>query len=214
MAEPARRLQVVHVDPDGEEVACPGCADRDVQIDMMERELQGKRLRIGALEAEAVSSAHRHQLWPRATRLFDIWRRATNHTRAEWNAERFNACVPALKKLDDATIERAIAGIAFDPYTDTGKNGREVRHDWWHTLFKSVENVQRYANKAPRDFKPTVPRDPDQRSREIARDAVEHVRMIEETDDHMALARYLVAAAGAVMENFNREQAIEAKGTT
>lgn len=215
MTEPARHLHAVTIDPDsGEQIACPGCSERDLQIEMLERDLKGKRLRIGRLEADAASSAHHHQLWPRATRLFDIWRRATGHTRAEWNAERFEACIPTLRKLDDATIERAIAGIAFDPYVSQGKNGRPVRHDWWHTLFKSVENVQRYANKAPRDFKPTKPRDPDQRSREIARDAVEHVRMIEETDDHLALARYLTAAAGAIMENFHHEQAHEAKGTT
>lgn len=204
MAEAARHLHAVHVDPaTGERIdnySCPDCKALEVDNRMLERELRGKRAHINRLEADRDAEARQHELWPRAVRLFDIWREASGHLRAEWNSERFWLCLPALKKFDDYWIERAIAGIAYDPFTKPARNGRTIRYDKWETLFGKTANVGVYAERAPKGYEPPPAAEVTDLARGIAEFVTDRARLIDETEDGVDIARVLVEIDRRVRE--------------
>lgn len=206
-AEPPH-LRIVHVDQDtGQPLdRCPGCVTSETQIEMLERDLQGKRLRIAELEANRDAEARAHKWWPRAVRLFDIWRERSGHTRCEWTGERFWIAVPALRKFDDYMIERGIAGLCYDPHkSDPLKRGGVEIYNWWENLFlknrrPSTANVERYANRAPRDYAPPPPAEVTDLARGVSDFVLERSKLIEETEDGVDLARILVEIDRRVRE--------------
>lgn len=207
MAEPARHLRVVHVDEEtGERIdKCPGCVQHETHVSMLERDLAGKRLRIAQLEADRDAEARKHKWWPRAVRLFDIWREASSHLRCEWNAERFWMAVPSLKKFEDYWIERAIAGLVYQPFSKTMRNGKEERYDLWENLFTkngrvTTANVERYANRAPADFPPAPLVPVTEKAKELADFVLDRARLIEEEDDAVAVTRIFIELDRRVKE--------------
>jgi len=112
---------------------------------------------IGKLRREDPEKKLReHADWHRGHTLFKTWQRATGRTRTRWTTERFRACMPYLAEYEDELIVRAITGIAYDPFTTRQKNGLEEKHDGWHTLFKSTDSFERFANKAPLNWHDTL----------------------------------------------------------
>ena len=111
--------------------------------------------KIGKYRREEQSVSD-HAQWKRCARLFRVWQRATGHTRSRFTAARFREALPYLTEYEDEVIERAIMGLAFDPFTSRRKNGTVQRHDGWHLLWKESTSVEEYANKAPLDWKETL----------------------------------------------------------
>lgn len=204
----ARHLQVVVVDTDtGEKTdeECPGCVEHETHVRKLESDLRGKRLRIAALEADRDAEARAHGAWPRAVRLFDIWREATGHLKAQWSPDRFWECLPALRAFDDYWIERAIGGLAYDPHTKRAKNGDEVRFDSWETLFGkgtgTTVNIGKYAERAPRDWTPPPLINSTDLARELSAFVLDRARLIEEAgNDAVAIARIFIEMDRRVRE--------------
>lgn len=157
-ARPALRLVV-----DGEsgevlerEQRCSNCQTIQDQLDGAEREVRSWRSAHAQLKRERDADAPQDPLWPIAAELFRIWKRETKHLRSPWTADRFYDALPLLKKYGHVVFERAICGIAFDPYTKVRKNGSTQRYDGWETLCKTAGQFEEYANRAPKGWVPTL----------------------------------------------------------
>ena len=129
-------------------------------LQAMRDELQGHReltntaaLKVGAARREDKDRWRNHAQWKRCARLFKIWQRATGHFRSQFTIPRFREALPYLEEYEDSVIERAIEGLAYDPYTSPRRNGTNQRHDGWHLLWKSSGALEEYANRAPLNWK-------------------------------------------------------------
>ncbi len=119
-------------------------------IDGLQRDIRGWAWRYAELERDKDAEARGHQLWGLGREHFNVWRSLCNHPRSEWTAERFALALPYLKsKTYEPLIDRAIAGIAYDPFVTKRKNGTRQRHDGWHLLFKGTDQFESYVNRAP-----------------------------------------------------------------
>jgi hypothetical protein len=120
------------------------------------REIRGWRSRYADLAREKQKEAAESALWPVAMVLFGYWKTVTKHKRSQWTYDRFHECETLLQKYGPELCERAIAGIAFDPFVTSRKNGSQKRHDGWHLIFGSADKFEEYANRAPRGWKSTL----------------------------------------------------------
>lgn len=153
MAQPARHLQVV--DPDTGELRdhhCEECQAKDDQIAGLEKDLRSWRARYADLKRDKEQEARDHLLWPRAKRLFDVWRAECRHQRSRWSADRFWLIEPLLREYGMETCVRAIAGAAYEPWTYERKNGSSKRCDEWERVFANAGRLEDFANRAPRGF--------------------------------------------------------------
>jgi len=109
---------------------------------------------IGRLKADPEKKLREHADWERAHRLFRVWARATGHTKSKFGVPRFKKIKPYLSEYEDEILVRAISGLAAHPFID---DSGEV-HNWWQTLFnpEKPDNIERYANKAPKDWRATT----------------------------------------------------------
>lgn len=142
---------------------CPSCANLRVELQDAKDLVKGAESdrkkwvkKYHDLRRDEEKRAMEDPLWPIAAGLFNIWRRATGHVRSDWTFDRYLACERLLRKYGHVTFERAIAGIAYDPWESEQKNGRIEKHDGWDTLCKSADRFERYCNKAPKGWKPTL----------------------------------------------------------
>jgi hypothetical protein len=64
--------------------------------------------------------------------------------------------LPFIAQYGTAMCARAIAGVAYDPWVTTEKNGTEKRHDEWERIFgddrKAQGRFERFCNQAPRGW--------------------------------------------------------------
>lgn len=128
--------------------------DRNVGL---QRTLNSQAGLLGKATREDPSKRARdHAQWDRCARLFKLWQRATGHTRSRFTTDRFLTALPLLEEYEDNVIERAIEGIAFDPFVTRRRNGTEQRHDDWNLLFKSAGKLEEFANRSPLDWKDTL----------------------------------------------------------
>jgi len=191
------------VDPETGEITengCPDCKTKQFQLDELTRKYHGALGQIGRLRADREAEARQHELFPRAIRLFDIWREQTRHLNCDWTSERFWACVPALKAFDDYWIERAIAGLAYQPFTKTMRNGKTERYDRWETLFSKVANIEVYANRAPLDFEPARRMEPEEFTKQLAAFLLDRATLLEAEDDAVALTGIFIEMDRRVRE--------------
>lgn len=135
-----------------QEPTCPSCAFLQDQLDGVERELRAWRFRYANLARDKEQEARDHRLWPEALDLFEQWKLECKHPRSEWTPDRFFAIMPLLKRYGYETCSRAIAGIAYDPYTRVRRNGTAQRFDEWERVFKDAGNLERFANCAPKGW--------------------------------------------------------------
>lgn len=147
--------------------SCENCQTLEDQLNGAQREIRGWRARYAELSRQREKDARSNGLWMTAQRLFEIWKKATGHKRSPFTPSRFYECEPYLKqeKYGPEMIERAIAGIVFDPFITTRKNGTQKRHDGWELLFRSPDRFEEYVNRAPRDFQPTLTKKRDETPR-------------------------------------------------
>lgn len=151
-AEPARHLRVV--DEHGTvHDQCPGCAERELELEGLQSTIRSQARTIANLRRDKWADAQGHELFPTVRRLFDLWRTATGHLRAELSAADFDLALPHLKACGETFIRFAIHGIADDPIiaSKPAKNGKLERYDQWEHLFKNRAALERYFDRAPLD---------------------------------------------------------------
>jgi hypothetical protein len=168
------------VDPATGEIlpACPGCSERDFKIETLKTEKRGWQNRHAELRRQLEIDAREHKLWPRAVRLFDFWRERSGHLRSEWSPKRFWIAAPA--------------GLCHDPFVTKDREGREVRHDSWETLFRKTNSIEWYANKAPRDYATPPRAGIEPLGRALGAFLADRAPILQHEDDAVALARVVV----------------------
>lgn len=136
------------------------------QIAGLQRDIRGWASRYGELKRDRQAEAEESPVWPAALRVFDYWRQQCRHPRSEWTLDRFEMIRPHLErsntgkgkaaKLTPDLIARneeicklAVDGIAFDPYTTVGKNGRQIVHDGLHLVFGDTDALEKRCKMAP-----------------------------------------------------------------
>ena len=153
MAEPSLRL----VDTASGELTDPTTVIVGLEevIAGLERDLRAKRTTITKLENALTDKAEAHALYPQAEIVFAHWKRACNHPRSLLGEKRREAILSRLK--EGYTVEqlcKAVDGLAYDPNQKPRKNGSMERYDDLEIAMRSDQNVERYANRAPRTEKP------------------------------------------------------------
>lgn len=157
----------------GEERLCERCQEFDKKLQELEdqlkgaeRELRGWRHRYAELKRDKEAEARNDSWWQTAARMFHHWQTLTNHPRSDFTADRFYRVLPYLtnRKYGPTMVERAIAGIAYDPYVTVRKNGTKKRHDGWELLFSETGKFEEFVNRAPRKWKPTLEPLPDNKT--------------------------------------------------
>lgn len=153
------------VDPDTGEVTdygCSGCFKRDEEIAALKVEKRGWITRFYNLKREA-EAEEGHELFPEAKRVFDHWKDLCKHryhkptrrgkcascSNIQFTAERFKLIEPHLRDLGEELCMRAVEGGAYDPNTDTRRNGTTVRFNDWGLIFRNRDKVEDFANRAP-----------------------------------------------------------------
>jgi DnaB-like helicase N terminal domain len=168
-AEARSRLRLV-VDGDARTLADPETGEvveasavekatiRELRVQLKGAEKEIKRLRRenADLTDDRDRKAREDGRYLSVQLLFEVWKTATGHKRSKFTTDRFEACARYLTKYGMATCEKAIAGIAYQHKVTTLKNGREEHADSWESCFWSAGSVERYANRAPRNWKPTL----------------------------------------------------------
>lgn len=135
--------------------SCPQCAAKDDEIRGLQRDLRGWMTRYANLERDKRAEARSSDLWPAAQAVFRVWRQATGHGRSPWTEDRFWQIEPFLSnpKYGPDLCLRAVAGIAFDHYVSSRKNGTAIHYDEWSRCFKDADHVERFANAAPQGWR-------------------------------------------------------------
>lgn len=124
------------------------------QIEMMDRDLRGKRLRIAELERDREQAALDDPLRPQVEALHALWRRGTGRRRPLHFADR-ERIGAALKRLGFATCAAAVAGAIYDPsYSAPRRNGKRERFDDLELVFREFARTKAFAARVPDDWQP------------------------------------------------------------
>lgn len=126
------------------------------ELDGANKDIAAWRVRYANLRRDKEAEARANPLWPRAVALFQLWKVATGHRRSEFDAARFEMCLPMLKRHPDELHHRAIAGIAFDAFVTFRRNGSQKKHDGWDLLYRNADKWEEMANRAPADWQARV----------------------------------------------------------
>jgi hypothetical protein len=118
-----------------------------------ETDVRAWRTRHANLKRDKEAEAREDPLWPEVVALFKLWQRACNHPKSTFGPERFEEAKPFLERHGAELCQRAICGLAFDPFKTRRKNGTVKAHDGWHLAFGKVERFEECACKAPADWK-------------------------------------------------------------
>ena len=137
----------------GEERKCVGCEKLQDQLDGAQKEIEGWRARYANLQRDKDKEAAQNPHWLIAQLLFNHWKKRTGHVRSKWGPGRFYECEPFLNKYGAETFERAIDGLAYQPFEKMRRNGTMERFDGWDTLCKGQDAFERYASRAPIPWK-------------------------------------------------------------
>lgn len=140
----------------GEQVLeSPALLEAHSQIDMLERDLRSKRKRISQLEGQAEEKARNHKLWDEIEYCFGIYKLATGHLDVKFEAEEFNQALPRWKQYGRGSANpckpalKAVCGIAFNPSTTRGKNGKERRFDKWELMNRNQFSWPDFHDRVP-----------------------------------------------------------------
>ncbi len=139
-----------------QEEPCGGCQELEDQLSGVQKEVQGWRARYANLERDKDREARENALWLPAQALFEHWKKLTGHKNSKWGPGRFRDCESLLRVYGVEVFERAIAGIAYNPYSKIRRNGTTQRYDSWETLCKSAGGLEEYANRAPKGWRVTL----------------------------------------------------------
>lgn len=152
---------------------CQNCQKLQDQLKGRESDVKKWTKKYHDLRRDREADAQKEALWLVAQALFDMWRRVTGHKRSKFTLDRYEAILPFLRDKDygPAMCERAIAGVGFDVKVSRKPrlNGTYERYDQWEWIFKTADRFEEYANRAPRDWKPTLSAPvPDERPKLVA----------------------------------------------
>jgi hypothetical protein len=126
------------------------------EIAGLQRALASESRKLEQLKRDKAAEAAEHQMWPKALDVFRAWQQATNHPRASWPGtagDRFWAVEPFLRKYGLEQCLRAVAGMAFDHFSVTRKNGTIRRFDEWGRIFSTTDEFEERANRAPKGWR-------------------------------------------------------------
>jgi len=135
-------------------------AERDAavtQVQMLERDLQGKRLRIAHLEADEDAKREDHERREDIERVWRYWQKRCNHPRAQLDNPTFFAIAALMKLGGKRTPEfkwpddykAAIDGAAYDAFEVRRRNGTVKRHDDLGLIFRDAAHMREFIAKAP-----------------------------------------------------------------
>lgn len=130
---------------------CPNCVESERILAELERKYRGALSQIGNLRRDKAKEAEQHKLFPRARRLFDVWRRVCDHPRAKWTPDRFWEVEPRLRDYGEVRVCRAIMGGAYDPFVTRRKNGKPNRHNKWPQIM-AASKFEDFEERAPARF--------------------------------------------------------------
>lgn len=140
--------------------------EEQVALTAAERDLRGKRALITKLQAdeEAERQRARDNFTGRETiaLAFERWlagrreRTGNPKLRAKLTPERFDMAMARMTRdnYEAAAILMAAEGVARNPYIVDGK-----AQDDWKTAMQSGEQVERYANRCPREIRRAITTD-------------------------------------------------------
>lgn len=150
-AQPARHLRVV--DETGQVLdEHPEIADLQGVVKGLESDVRKWITKYNDLLRDKEAEAQASQHWPLAVIIFKTWRKATGHKRSGFTADRFFLIEPFLKKskvYGPTMCLRSVAGIAYDHYSSTRRNGSIQHFDEWERCFRDAGQIERFANAAP-----------------------------------------------------------------
>lgn len=181
--EAARHLHLI--DPESGEVfpqkECPGCAEREILVQKLERRIRGLDLQIDNLKRDHDAEVRASGLWPVGVRLFGIWRGATGQKRCKFSAVRFDLVEPFLDGFDRRRHQSistevgppthpleqcaaAIIGRVTDHFVTRRSNGTP-KHFWeWERIFASRGEWEESMARRPRNWREVaISHDPGER---------------------------------------------------
>lgn len=143
----------------GELIEDPALEIRRLQDEVMglKRDVRAWHYRYAELARDKEQEAMDHKLWPAAVELFAYWKQVCKHPQTEWMSDRFWIVLPFLKKYGFYKCKAAIAGAAYDHYSDTRRNGTAVHYNEWHRIF-SAKDFDRFLASIPEYIKEALDR--------------------------------------------------------
>jgi hypothetical protein len=128
------------------------------QVEMMERDLRGKRLRIGQLEHDRMSRALSDPQRPEAELIHALWLKACGKRRP-MDATDYEQICAAIRKLGFATCIAAVAGAKYDPnWSKPQRNGKRKPYNDLELIFRSFGRVIDFAGRVPDGWRPDATR--------------------------------------------------------
>jgi hypothetical protein len=126
----------------------------------LERKYRGALSQIGNLRADKEREARGHELWPKALKLFELWRGGTHKKQARWTADRFWLIHPYLAQDNgERECRDAILGLLSSDYhmkRGAYENRKGPRYDEFERPFKSQGDFERFREMAPKPHSETV----------------------------------------------------------
>jgi len=160
----APHLKVVEFDDNGEvhKTDCEHCKRKNDEIAGLERDIRGWAVRYAELKRDKDAEAREHPMWQVGEALFREWRTLCRHSRCQWTPERFWQAERFLTgtrfgaTADERVvwIRRGIAGIAYDAFRTTRRNGSVKVHDDWELLFRTEDKFREWVSRAPKGWTP------------------------------------------------------------
>lgn len=150
-------LRVVQLDENTGEILdaipeCPHCAGKQHELDELVRKMKGLARELGEMRRDKDAEAREHQAWPTAVKLWEYWKEQTGHKRSKWKEDRFWLLLPRLQTFGSENCAAAIAGIAYQHYTEQRKNGSTEHYDSWDCCFGSTEKTEKYIKRRPKNW--------------------------------------------------------------
>jgi len=126
------------------------------EVKGLQRNILGWTRKCGDLERDHQAEAEANKHWPTAVRMFAYHQKMCDHPNTEWSWERFEMCLPYLKrrKYGLEACLRAIAGARYDCWKKKRRNGTLYRHDGWDVIFSKPGVFEDFVAKAPVDWTP------------------------------------------------------------
>lgn len=121
---------------------CPVCVQ-------YEKDLRILKAKLTRLQRDEEEEARKHKLWAEAETVHAWWRIACDHPGVKFGAEEFHQALPRLKEVGPVGLLKAVAGAAYDPSTQTMRNGRKKRYDDWELICRSSAKYRSFAERAP-----------------------------------------------------------------
>lgn len=121
-----------------------------------EGDLRGKRALIEALRKERKDEAEEERK-ARPDKgfiavCFERWCKASHHLRCKLTPQRFDMTAARLdEEYEPTVLVMAAVGVGANPYVIDGE-----RKDDYKTAMQSGEQVERYANRCPREFRQDI----------------------------------------------------------